>query len=150
MIDIWRIRSPGAKRFSWRQKNPTIQCRLDYWLIANSFQEEVEKVNIIPAIRSDHSAITLHINGIENTTYGPSLKKFNASLLEDEEYVNKINQKSWEWIEENRKIQDPRVLWDFLKYKIRYEMIVYSKKKEYDRHYDYITQGIFIRSKVNW
>ena len=37
-------------------------------LITNSLQEEVEKVDIIPAIRSDHSAITLHINGIENTT----------------------------------------------------------------------------------
>ena len=73
--------------------------------------------------------ITLHINGIENTTYRPSFWKFNASLLEDEEYVNKINQKSQEWIEENREIQDPRVLWDFLKYKIRYETIVYSKKK---------------------
>jgi len=133
LIDIWRIRNPGAKRFSWRQKNPAIQRRLDYWLITNSIQEEVEKVDIIPAIRSDHSAITLHINGMENTSYGPSFWKFNASLLEDEEYVNKINEKSREWIEENREIQDPRVLWDFLKYKIRYETIVYSKKKVKER-----------------
>ena len=103
--------------------------------------------------------------------------------------MNKIYEKSRKWIEENREIQDPRVLWDFLKYKIRYETIVYSKKKakkrrsvlvsleerlkecqvkwdedptpenlndleiiqtEYDRHYDYITQGIIIRSRVNW
>ena len=109
--------------------------------------------------------------------------------MEDEEYLNKINQKSREWIEENREIQDPRVLWDFLKYKIRFETIAYSKKKakdrrsvlvcleerlkecqvkcdedptpenlnsleitqtEYDRHYDYITQGTIIRSRVNW
>jgi exonuclease III len=73
LIDIWRIRNPIVKRFSWRQKNPAIQRRLDYWLITNSIQEEVEKVDIIPAIRSDHSAITLHVNGIENTTYGPSI-----------------------------------------------------------------------------
>ena len=98
-------------------------------LITDSIQEELEKVDIIPAIRSDHSAITLQINGIENTTCGPSFWKFNASLLKDEEYVNKIYEKSLEWIEENREIQDPRVLWDFLKYKIRYETIVYSKKK---------------------
>jgi len=68
LIDIWRIRNPGAKCFSWRQKNPAIQRHLDYWLITNSIQEEVEKVNIIPAIKSDHSAIMLHINGIENMT----------------------------------------------------------------------------------
>ena len=189
LIDIWRIRNPDVKRFSWRQKNPAIQRCLDYWLITDSLQEEVEKVDIIPAIRSDHSAITLHINGIENMTYGPSFWKFNASLLEDEEYVNKIYEKSRKWIEENREIQDPRVLWDFLKYKICYETIVYSKKKakerrsvlvsleerlkecqvkcdedptpenlndleiiqtEYGRHYDYITPGIIIRSRVNW
>ena len=70
---------------------------------------------------------------MENTSYGPSFWKFNASFLEDEEYVNKINEKSREWIEENREIQDPRVLWDFLKYKIRYETIVYSKKKAKER-----------------
>ena len=93
LIDIWSIRNPGAKRFSWRQKNPAIQHRLDYWLITNSIKEEVEKVDIIPAIRSDNSAITLRINGIENTTYEPSFWKFNASLLEDDEYVNKINEK---------------------------------------------------------
>lgn len=71
----------------------------------------------------------LCINGIENMIYGFLYWKFNVSLLEDEEYVNKINEKSWEWIEENREIWDLRVFWDFLKYKICYEMIVYSKKK---------------------
>ena len=47
--------------------------------------------------------------------------------------MNKIYEKSRMWIEENREIQDPRVLWDFLKYKIRYETIVYSKKKAKER-----------------
>ena len=31
LIDVWRMRNPGAKRFSWRQKTPAIQRRLDYW-----------------------------------------------------------------------------------------------------------------------
>ena len=53
--------------------------------------------------------------------------------MEDEEYLNKIYEKSREWIEENREIQDPRVLWDFLKYKIRYETIVHGKKKAKER-----------------
>ena len=35
-------------------------------------QEEVENVDIIPAIRTDHSAISMHINGIEETERGPS------------------------------------------------------------------------------
>ena len=32
-IDIWRVRNPpDERRFSWRQKNPVIQRRLDFWL----------------------------------------------------------------------------------------------------------------------
>ena len=27
LVDIWRIRNPDNKRFTWRQKNPIIQRR---------------------------------------------------------------------------------------------------------------------------
>ena len=33
LIDIWRIRNPEVQRFTWRQKNPIIQRRLDFWLV---------------------------------------------------------------------------------------------------------------------
>ena len=58
-----------------------------------SHVEEVENVDIIPAIRTDHSAITMHINGIEETGRGPSLWKFNSSLLEEDEYITLITKK---------------------------------------------------------
>ena len=61
-----------------------IQRRLDFWLTSSSLQEDVESVDIIPAIKSDHSAITLFINGIEDQRHGPSFWKFNASLIDDE------------------------------------------------------------------
>ena len=47
-----------------------------------------------------------------------SLWKFNTRLLEDKDYVAKINELHKEWIEECKEIQDPRVLWDYLKHKI--------------------------------
>ena len=37
------------------------------------------------------------------------------------------------WIEEGRAIEDPSVLWDYIKYKIRQETIVYSKLKARER-----------------
>ena len=30
LIDLWRIRNPDVKRFTWRQKNPIVQRRLDF------------------------------------------------------------------------------------------------------------------------
>ena len=72
LVDIWRIRNPEMKHFTWRQKTPVIQRRLDFWLINNELQEDIDNVDIKPSIKSDHSAIVLSINGIENQARGPS------------------------------------------------------------------------------
>ena len=92
---IWRIRNPESKLFTWRQNNPLIQRRLDFWLTSSNLQEEIENVDIVPAIRTDHSAITLSVNGIhvDETAKGPSYWKFNATSLEDERYVALTNEK---------------------------------------------------------
>ena len=36
LIDIWRIRNPESKRFTWKQNNPLIQRRLDFWLTSSN------------------------------------------------------------------------------------------------------------------
>ena len=46
--------------------------------------------------------------------------------------MNKLHwylKKYEKWQEEGSVFQDPRVLWDFIKYKIRYETIDFIKKK---------------------
>ena len=102
-------------------------------LTDNALQEEIDQVNIIPSIKSDHSAILLSINGIEEQTHGPSFWKFNTSLLDDKDYVALINGRYEVWIEEFKDIQDPRLLWDLIKYKIRQDTISYSKCKARER-----------------
>ena len=52
LIDIWRIGNPEIKRFTWRQKKPLIQRRLDFWLISDVCQEDIEKSDIISSINS--------------------------------------------------------------------------------------------------
>ena len=46
LVDIWRIRNPGCKLFTWKQNKPLIQRRLDFWLISDVCQDEVEEANI--------------------------------------------------------------------------------------------------------
>ena len=48
-------------------------------------------------------------------------------------YASLIRDKYSTWIEEGSEIEDPRVLWDYVKYKIRQETIVYSKSKARER-----------------
>ena len=72
LVDIWRVRNPEIKRFTWRQKKPLIQRRLDFWLVDNALQEEIDNADIVPSIKSDHSAILLSIDGIDEQIRGPS------------------------------------------------------------------------------
>ena len=62
LFDIWRIKNPSLKSFTWSQNSPMILCRLDYWLISNNLQDSVSVTNIIPAIKTDHEAISLDFN----------------------------------------------------------------------------------------
>ena len=129
LIDIWRIRNPEIKRFTWRQKKPLIQRRLDFWLISEICQEDIEKSDIISSINSDHSAIILHFSSISKQKYGLSFWKFNASLTEDMNYVALLTKSVPEWLAEFSAVTDERVLWDLIKYRIRQFSIKYSKEK---------------------
>ena len=48
LVDIRRIRNPTVTRFTWRQKKPIIQRRLDYWLVSrdDSSQDDIDSVDI--------------------------------------------------------------------------------------------------------
>ena len=117
LIDIWRIRNPDKRLFTWRQTKPLIQRRLDYWLISDVCQDEVEQVKIIPSIKSGHSAIALLFTGIEEQRHGLSHWKFNSNLDKDEEHTKLIMASIPVWIEKD--VNDKRVFWDVIKYRIR-------------------------------
>ena len=80
LVDIWRIRNPTVTRFTWRQKKPIIQRRLDYWLVSDSLQDDIDLVDIKMSIKSDHSAI------IDDLEKGPNFWKFNSNLVNDSAY----------------------------------------------------------------
>ena len=50
LIDIWRIRNPDKKQFTWTQKKPLVRRHLDYWLVSTDVQDDLTETNIIPAI----------------------------------------------------------------------------------------------------
>ena len=133
LLDIWRVRNPMTARFTWRQKTPIIQRRLDFWLISDSLQEDVDRVDIIPSIKSDHSAITLSFSGVEDGIRGPSFWKFNSSLVNDQDYCDLLDENLKGWLEDFKDVVDKRVLWDLLKYKIRQLTINYSKTRARSR-----------------
>ena len=81
LCDIWRVRNPQTKRYTYRTKKLLYQSRLDYWMISNSIQDIITVTDIISSLYSDHSAIILGAKLLKNDNRGKGYWKFNSSLL---------------------------------------------------------------------
>lgn len=136
--DIWRLRNPTKKRFTFRQKTPLVQTRLDYFLISNNIQEFVNEADIIPSVWSDHSAISLCIKHTPKNNRGPGYWKFNSSMVEDKVYVADMNRKIKRWKNEYKNISDKRTVWELLKFEIRNYSMQYGARKKKPRSRNWI------------
>ena len=96
-------------------------------------QDDIVSADIIPSIKSDYSAITLSINGVDDSERVPSFWRFNCSLVNDNNYRDLLDTNIKSWLEEFKEVVDKRVLWDLLKYKIRQFTINYGKTKARNR-----------------
>ena len=63
LVDIWRIRNPELKRYTWRKNTfrGIQQSRLDYWLVPTSYIYRTQNCEISTGVYSDHSVISLEI-----------------------------------------------------------------------------------------
>ena len=134
VTDIWRLKNPMTKRFTYRQRQPLIQSRLDYFMITNNLIDMVKNVQINSSFCSDHSSISLQLSYLPKQDRGNSFWKFNVSLISDEEYVTNLKQKLREWNTEYEYLEDKSLKWDLIKYKIRKFSFEYSiKKRKFER-----------------
>ena len=92
-------------------------CCLDYWYIFNNLSDFVELTETIPAVRTDHDAISLELGKLEDELKGPRNWKMNCSVLDDEDYGEDITRMIPLWIAEGQKeFTDDRMIWDWIKY----------------------------------
>ena len=99
------------------------------FIYTDNYQEEVVKAGIVPSINSEHSAIIIHFNSINQQHHGPSYWKFNASLLDDTDYLEMIWNSVPNWLNKFEDVSDKRVLWDLIKYRVRQVSLKYAKEK---------------------
>jgi len=140
LIDIWRIRNPNIRKFTWRgnTKGGLVQSRIDYFLTSLSLAENITIVDILPGICSDHSILfmTLNVKGQERR--GRGFWKFNASLLKDKEYVTMVKTCISESRTVNNKLEDKGLLWDVIKCNIRGVTQSYAiRKRKLEREHEY-------------
>ena len=92
LCDIWRIRNPKRKRFTFRQHHSTdfIHGRLNYFFTFNSLQEYIKIGDTLAAFSTDHSPVTLSLYHLKDFQRGRGLWKFNKSLIKNENYLAQI------------------------------------------------------------
>ena len=114
LVDIWRVKNPSTKSYTWNQNSPMILCRLDYWLISNNLHDLVTTTDIIPAIKTDHAAISIEFSISKKHIKSPGHWKMNCSLLDDEDYVREVTAKIPIWLTKGQnELTDNRSIWDW-------------------------------------
>ncbi|CAG2248802.1 unnamed protein product [Mytilus edulis] len=129
LCDIWRTQNVDSRLYTWRQRTPLIQCRLDFWLISNFLSSSVTKTSIVPSIKSDHSLIKLTLSGENFSERGPGFWKFNSGLLTDKDYVDIVKNTLSECDEKYHNLENKNLKWDTMKSEIRGATVKYSKYK---------------------
>ena len=69
------------RSYTRSQLEPLIFSRLDYWLTSNSLSDNVNSVDIIPSVKTDHSAIVIRFQDLGDK--GSWYLEINYSLLSD-------------------------------------------------------------------
>ena len=54
LIDVWRVQNPELRRFTWRQRNPEIHYRLDFFLVTQGTLCSAINTDIVPGYKTDH------------------------------------------------------------------------------------------------
>ncbi|ROJ25300.1 RNA polymerase-associated protein LEO1 [Anabarilius grahami] len=87
----WRHRNPDKMDFTWSNKDRSLQSRIDFWLTSEELGGQIEEIDIVPSVFSDHKIIHIVINLGDTRTRGFS---FNYWKKEEERLRASIRRES--------------------------------------------------------
>ena len=132
LCDIWRIRNPKSKTFTFRQQHFSriLQRRLDYLFNSNNMQESAKNVKILNALSTDHFPLSCSFQDLSNISRGHGRWNFNNSLISNSNFVDEMKrliQKVIFSLQNDTSLTD-QLKWELLKYEIHRFAIKFSRK----------------------
>ena len=115
--DIWRIRNPNQRDFTWFGPNNKAS-RIDYWLISASLNGQVNKIESHYFPFSDHHGVKIEIRTKE-IQHGKGVWKMNAEHLFNDKYKQEITQLWNAWKQKKNDFLNISQWWDIGKKKIK-------------------------------
>lgn len=98
LLDVWRTQHGEDKQYTYRQRNPRKQSRLDFFLVSEDLLGVITGTQIKGGYRTDHSLIGLDFQ-IAKFRRGRGYWKFNSALLHDKNYAKIVKDTLWETVE---------------------------------------------------
>ena len=124
LIDIYRKLHPKTRPFTYKSKTINLKSRIDFILVSRPIAVEVQNAEIRMSVAPDDKATFLKINVRSELKRGPGTWKFNKSLLEDDDFKERISSHY-----PRIHVKDEQLSWELIKMKISMETIKYSKEK---------------------
>jgi len=134
LIDVYRTFHPKTMNFTFFSSALGTFSRIDHILGHKSSLSKLKKIEIIPSIFSDHSAVRLVLNYRRKTIKNSNIWRLNNTLLSNQQITEEIKKEIKICIEtnENENITTQN-LWDTVKAVLRGRFTAiqaYLKKQE--------------------
>ena len=117
--DIWRIKHPTLRSFSWSDSGDIYASRIDLLGVPLLWEHQVSSADYTPCPYSDHSCLQANIKIPSPVTLGPGFWKLNTSLLKDPEYIKTITSFWIHWKTRKGRYSTLPIWWDIGKQRIR-------------------------------
>ena len=120
LIDIYRTFHPKTTKFTFFSSAHGTFSRIDHILGHKSSLGKFQKIEIIPNIISDHSAIRLNVNYRRKTIKNSNIWRLNNTLLNNQQITEEIKKeiKICREMNENENTTT-QILWDTVKAVLR-------------------------------
>ena len=131
LVDLWREMHPEDSGFTYRKMRPKVMYnRLDYFLTSEETMQYVDRVDIVPGFRTDHSIVSVKLR-FHHEKRGPGYWKLNTALLRDKDYVDRINNLLEIMLgQEGNTYKTHSEQWEVMKLAVRGSTIQYAARKQ--------------------
>lgn len=128
VVDIWRLKHPTAKDYSFFSPVHKSYSRIDYFLVDSKLLSIVETVTYHPIVVSDHAPLSMVLN--IGVVAGCNQWRFDPTLLSDEQFANFLQEQISHFVTDNDTgdVNDS-TLWEALKAVIRGHIIAFVSRK---------------------
>ena len=117
--EVWRVVNGDKREYSWSKKGsrPKKASRIDFALVSAGLDQQVELIQYISSICTDHRAVYMCVN-LEPFERGAGYWKFNTTFLQNKEFVEKMNLEIETTLQATNN-QSPIGKWETLKKRIK-------------------------------